>query len=241
MKRLLTGPRFVAEGVRAGGRDEIHVVYVEDERAHAELLRLCADKGVTVEPRSRAALDTLAGDVRHQGVVAIAGAYPYLDLHGLEAKLSAKPLLLALDEVTDPHNFGAMIRSAVAFGAEGILIPKHRAAPVTAVVVRASAGATEHARIARVTNLQRTLIDLADKGMEIVGLAGDGDVEISALGDAPMGRCLVVGSEGRGMRRLVRERCTLVARIPHAQIVESLNASVATALALYEASRGMRA
>src|SRR5690606_21499935 len=134
------------------------------------------------EVRSREGFDALARDVRHQGVVAIAGAYPYLDLRALRAGLSAKPLLLALDEVTDPHNFGAIVRSAVAFGAEGILIPKHRAAPVTAVVVGASAGATEHARIARVTNLRRALIELWEAGIEIVGLAGDGETDIGALG-----------------------------------------------------------
>jgi 23S rRNA (guanosine2251-2'-O)-methyltransferase len=240
VKRLLTGPRFVLEGLRAGGRAEVHVVYVERLDAHADVARLARERGVPVEERSREALDRLAEGVRHQGVVAIAGAYPYVDLAELRRRLSPAPLLLALDEVTDPHNFGAILRSAVAFGVEGVLVPKHRAAPVTPVVVRSSAGATEHACIARVTNLQRALAELADDGVEVVGLAGDGTVEVGELGAAPQGRCLVVGSEGRGMRRMVRERCTVVVRIPHASAVESLNASVAAGIALYEASRAMQ-
>ena len=128
----------------------------------------------------------------------------------------------------------------MAFGVEGILVPKHRAAPVTPVVVRASAGATEHACIARVTNLQRSLAELAEDGVEVVGLAGDGTIEAAELGPTPHGRCLVIGSEGRGMRRMVRERCSMVVRIPHSKGVESLNASVAAGIALYEASRAMR-
>lgn len=240
MKRLLTGPRFVAEGLRTGGRAEVHVVYVERVGAHPEIARLASERGVPVEERSAESLDRLAEGIRHQGVVAIAGSYPYLDFATLRERLSPTPLLVALDEVTDPHNFGAIVRSAAAFGAEGILIPKHRAAPVTAVVVRASAGATERVKIARVTNLQRALSDLAEAGIEVVGLAGDGEIEVGRLGPAPLGRCLVVGSEGHGMRRMVRERCTLVARIPLGPEVESLNASVAAGIALYEAARALR-
>jgi 23S rRNA (guanosine2251-2'-O)-methyltransferase len=240
MKRLLTGPRFVAEGLRQGGRAEVNVVYVESLGGHPDVVRLASERGVPVEERTSAALDRLAAGVRHQGVVAIAGAYPYLDFATLREHLSSAPLLVALDEITDPHNFGAIVRSALAFGVEGVIIPKHRAAPVTPVVVRASAGATERVRIARVTNLQRALMDLADDGVEVVGLAGDGDVEVGQLGAAPLGRCLVIGSEGQGMRRMVRERCTLVARIPLGPDVESLNASVAAGIALYEAARSLR-
>ncbi|MBC7173398.1 MAG: 23S rRNA (guanosine(2251)-2'-O)-methyltransferase RlmB [Polyangiaceae bacterium] len=240
VKRLLTGPRFVAEGLRTGGRAEVHVVYVESLEAHPDVVRLASERGVPVELRSTDALDRLADGLRHQGVVAIAGAYPYLDLHNLREGLPPSPLLVALDEVTDPHNFGAIIRSALAFGASGVIIPKHRSAPVTAVVVRASAGATEHVRIARVTNLQRALVELADASVQVVGLAGDGDVEVGQLGPAPGGRCLVVGSEGYGMRRLVRERCDVIAKIPLGPDVESLNASVAAGIALYEAARSMR-
>ncbi len=240
MKRLLTGPRFVAEGLRTGGRAEVHVVYVDGLASHADVVRLANERGVPVEERSSAALDRLADGVRHQGVVAIAGAYPYVDLAALLDRRSPSPLFVALDEVTDPHNFGAVVRSAAAFGAEGVVVPKHRAAPVTPVVVRASAGATERMRIARVTNLQRALAELSEAGIEVVGLAGDGDVAVADLGPAPGGRCLVVGSEGHGLRRMVRERCDRIARIPLGPEVESLNASVAAGIALYEASRAAR-
>ena len=127
--------------------------------------------------------------------------------------------------------------SAIAFGADGLLVPKHRAASVTPVVVRASAGATEVARMAKVTNLQRTLQALGDDGLQIVGLDMEGEVELGALPEAPLGRVVVVGSEGKGLRRMVRERCTLIARIPQAGPVASLNASVAAGIALYEAAR----
>ena len=181
-----------------------------------------------------AELDALAEGLRHQGVVAITGDFPYLDLEGLLAGIEGAPFLLALDEITDPHNFGAMIRSAVALGAHGVLTLKDRAAPVTGAVVRASAGATEHARIARVTNLARTLTELRDeRGLSIVGLAADGDRDIDALDEAPQGRVIVVGSEGKGLRPLVRKQCTELARIPMTNAIASLNASVAASIALF--------
>jgi 23S rRNA (guanosine2251-2'-O)-methyltransferase len=152
---------------------------------------------------------------------------------------SDSPLLVALDEVTDPHNFGAIVRSAVALGAHGVITLKDRAAPVTATVVRASAGATEHAAIARVTNLSRALERLRDEGFTAVGLAGEATVSLRDL-DLRGALVLVVGSEGSGLRRLVRERCDHLARIDLAGPVTSLNASVAAGVALYEAVRQRR-
>jgi 23S rRNA (guanosine2251-2'-O)-methyltransferase len=204
-----------------------------------ELVASAERVGVRVEARSKDALDGLANGVKHQGVLAIAGEYRYVELESiLEAPSPA--LLVALDEITDPHNFGAIVRSAVGFGADGLLVPKHRSAPVTAVVVRASAGATEHARIAQVTNLQRTLLELGKRGFDVIGLAGDGTVDIGDLPRSEVGRVLVVGSEGSGLRRMVRERCTTIARIPQPGPVESLNASVAAGIALYECARSRR-
>ena len=144
---------------------------------------------------------------------------------------------MALDGVENPHNLGAIVRSAVAFGADGVLTLKNRAAPVTPVVVRASAGATEHARIVRVTNLARTLADLVDQGMDAIGLDAEGDLDMDDLPPAPGGRVIVVGAEGQGLRRLVRERCTHLARIAHPGPVASLNASVAASIALFCAWR----
>nr|MDQ3033755.1 RNA methyltransferase [Myxococcota bacterium] len=131
-----------------------------------------------------------------------------------------------------------IVRSAVAFGADAVVTLKDRAAPVTPVVVRASAGATEHARIVRVTNLARSLAALSEQhGLQVVGLAADGEVDIDALPEADRGRVIVIGSEGKGMRPLVRKQCTVVARIPILGPVASLNASVAAGIALHAASR----
>ncbi len=236
MSRVVTGVRAVQEALRSRGT-QIQALYIAEDarRALSQLADEAARGGVRVESKSPSELDALAEGHKHQGVVAITGEFDYADFDQL---LAAEPrLLLALDQVTDPHNFGAIVRSAVAFGVDGILTLKKRAAPVTPVVVRASAGATEHARIAKVTNLARTLADLAKRDFQVVGLDAEGEHEIGQLPPAPFGRVLVVGAEGKGLRRLVRERCTHLARIPMGGPVASLNASVAAAIALYATLR----
>jgi 23S rRNA (guanosine2251-2'-O)-methyltransferase len=235
--RVVLGRRFVLEGIASGTVARVHV-----DRAQVAKLEDVIDAaraaGLDVREVSREMLDARAGDVRHQGVVGDAAPFRYRELP--ELLTSTAPFLIALDEVTDPHNFGAILRSSVAFGVDGVLVPQHRSASVTPVVVRASAGASEHARIAIVTNLQRTLQELAERDFQIVGLDAEGDVTLDALPAAPFGRVLVVGSEGKGLRRLVRERCTHLARIPQVGPVSSLNASVAAGIALYEASRARK-
>jgi 23S rRNA (guanosine2251-2'-O)-methyltransferase len=239
MKRLLLGPRAVTEGLRATP-DRVSVVYSEPSApsgAVADVLRLARSRNVRCEERERVDLDTLAAGARHQGVLAVAGEYPYVSLPELHENRPERALLLALDQVTDPHNFGAIIRSAVALGATGIITLKDRAAPVTAAVVRASAGASEVARIARVTNLARALRELRADGLQIVGLAPEGAVELRDLPIPHGGRVLVVGSEGSGLRRLVREQCDVLARIELRGSLQSLNASVAAGIAIYESLR----
>jgi len=231
MKRLVAGRHAVDQALRA--KQPVDVVYVEQGAVPRELVQAAKARDVAVEERSRADLDRLAGGVRHQGVVAIGGPYPYVDLDHILQRAASPALLVALDQITDPRNFGAIVRSAVAFGADGIVTLKMRAAPVTPVVVRASAGGTEHARIARVTNLARTLGTLSERGLQIVGLAGEGAMPLAEMPEAENGRVLVVGSEGRGLRRLVRERCDVLARIDLADEMESLNAAVAAGIALY--------
>lgn len=238
MKRIVAGPRAVHEVVRAKPGSVV-VVYVEqgaERRAIRELEQEIRARNIRLEERGRAELDALAPSGRHQGILAISGEFAYFELE--EALLAAadRPLLVALDEITDPHNLGAIVRSAVAFGADAIITLRDRAAPVTPVVVRASAGATEHARIVRVTNLARTLAALRDQhGLQVVGLAADGEVGISELPPAEKGRVIVVGSEGKGMRPLVRKQCSVIARIPMGGPLASLNASVAVGIALYAA------
>ncbi len=239
MSRVIAGHRAVAEALRGRLARQINVIYISDQlkRTPDDIEQLRERAQVRLERLSPAAIDALAEGVRHQGIVAIGGPYPYCELETLLEEAADPPLLVALDEITDPHNFGAIVRSAVAFGADGVITLKRRAAPVTPVVVRASAGATEHANIAQVTNMARTLQMLAKQGLEIVGLAGESHIKLKDLGSAPYGRVLVVGSEGRGLRRLVRERCDVLTRIEIPGPIESLNASVAAGIAIYEASR----
>lgn len=228
------GRRFVLEGIASGTVTRVHVDRTQVAKLE-DVIEAARAAGLEVREVAREALDARAGELRHQGVIGDAAPFRYRELSellGVEA-----PLLVALDEITDPHNFGAILRSAVAFGVDGVIVPEHRSASVTPVVVRASAGASEHARIAVVTNLQRTLAELAERDVQIVGLDAEGDVTLDALPPAPFGRVVVVGSEGKGLRRLVRERCTHLARIPQVGPVSSLNASVAAGIALYEASR----
>ncbi|MBW2464903.1 MAG: 23S rRNA (guanosine(2251)-2'-O)-methyltransferase RlmB [Deltaproteobacteria bacterium] len=234
MKRIIAGRRAVAEALR--GQGEVSVVYAEepDDRALSELRDLAQKSKVRIEESTRGALDALTEGVRHQGVVAITGAYPYRDLHQLLQEAGDAPLFVALDQITDPHNFGAIVRSAVAFGARGVITTKDRCAPVTPVVVRASAGATEHLPIARVTNLARTLGTLTEDGFEVIGLAGEATTTISELGaPGPGGRIIVIGSEGKGLRRLTRRACAHLVRIEMGETIGSLNASVAAGIALY--------
>jgi 23S rRNA (guanosine2251-2'-O)-methyltransferase len=234
MKRLIVGPRAVAEAIKAHA-SEISVLYVAEDarRELRELAESAQRKNLAVEPRATPELDALAKGQRHQGAVAIAGSYPYLSLEELLARLPARALLVALDEISDPHNFGAIVRSTVALGAHGVITLKHRAAPVTPAVVRASAGATEHARIARVANLVQALDTLRELDFDVLGLAAEGARGLDELPASQRSRVLVIGSEGRGLRRLVREHCSELVRIPLAGPIASLNASVAAAIALY--------
>jgi len=237
MKRLLLGPHAASEGIRAAP-GQVSVVYLQAGGGHtAELAALARNRNVAIQERTAEELDAMAEGVRHQGVIAIAGEYSYCQLEDLLESSGPSTVILALDQIQDPHNFGAIVRSAVALGAVGIITLKDRAAPVTPVVVRASAGATERARIARVTNLARTLGELREREIQVVGLAAEGSHAIDALPPAPNGRALVVGSEGDGLRRLVRENCDYLARIPMSGALASLNASVAAAIALYECVR----
>jgi 23S rRNA (guanosine2251-2'-O)-methyltransferase len=238
MKRLLAGPRALEEALGADPT-RIVVVYASAERLR-DLDAQLRQSQVKAELRSSAELDQLARGLRHQGVLAITGDYPYAELENVLERAPAGALLVALDQVSDPHNLGAIVRSSVAFGADAVITLKDRAAPVTPVVVRASAGATERARIARVTNLARTLGNLRDQGMQVLGLAADAQTTLDQVPYEAAGRVLVIGSEGDGLRRLTREQCDTLVRIEMPGGFESLNASVAASIALYESARARR-
>lgn len=237
MKRIIAGPRAVMEALNSSRAGAIHVVYVDSSERLRHIEDLASQQRIIVEERSAEQLDLLSGGIRHQGVLALSGDFPYTDLRSIVARGLGSPFLLVLDEITDPNNFGAIVRSAVAFGVHGVVIPKHRTAVVNATVVRTSAGATEHAHIAQVTNVAQTLHQLRELGLLVVGLAGEGPTPLRDIDEAPAGIAVVVGSEGRGLRRLVRERCDVLAHIEMAGPLASVNASVAAGIALYELAK----
>jgi 23S rRNA (guanosine2251-2'-O)-methyltransferase len=192
-----------------------------------------------VEFRPRRLVAELAGEGVHQGVLAIAGQFRYVTVNDIlkaAAQAGEPPLLVLLDGITDPHNLGAIVRSAEVLGAHGVVIPAHRAAPVTAGAVKASAGATERVRIAEVVNLLKAVAGLREAGVRVLG-AGAGSGERLDRVDLRGPIALVVGAEGKGMREAVARRCDGLFHIPQRGVVSSLNASVAAAIALYEAAR----
>ena len=205
-----------------------------------DILRLAAERGTGLLEVTRAELDRLTGGAIHQGVALQLPAYEYLhpdDLLADALDADTEPLIVALDGVTDPRNLGAVVRSAAAFGASGVLIPERRAAGMTAAAWKTSAGAAARLPIARATNLNRALRAYADAGFALIGLDGRAEVTIDQVDEAGRPVVLIVGSEDSGLSRLVREACDTVAAIPISGGVESLNAGVAAGIALYEISR----
>jgi 23S rRNA (guanosine2251-2'-O)-methyltransferase len=239
-ERIVFGVRPVEELLRARPRG-VAVVYVADGNKSKEVekvVNVARDRAVAVEIRSRALIAGLAGAVAHQGLVAVTGDYQYAEVGAIVAAAKAEiPLVLLLDGITDPQNLGALVRSAEVLGAHGVIIPDSHAAPVTGAVVKASAGATERMKVARVGNLLRTIDALREEGIKVWGAAASDKAE--ALGDVDLRgpTAFVVGAEGRGMREAVARRCDGTVRIPQRGLVSSLNASVAGAVLLYEASR----
>ncbi|MCR2052709.1 23S rRNA (guanosine(2251)-2'-O)-methyltransferase RlmB [Actinomyces bowdenii] len=239
---ILCGRNAVAEAAYAGvpiSRVFMAVSAESDERLGA-VVRRAALLGAPVLEATRLDLEALTQGAVHQGVAIEVPAYDYAEATDLLERARAQgrtPLLIALDQVTDPHNLGAILRSAGAFGADGVIIPERRSAGVNATAWKVSAGAAARVRVARETNLVRTLGRLKREGCFVVGLDGRGETPIEGLtvADAPL--VLVTGAEGAGLSRLVRESCDMLASVPIAAAVESLNAAVATGISLYEVDR----
>jgi 23S rRNA (guanosine2251-2'-O)-methyltransferase len=243
--RVIYGVNPVKELLRGGGEELAELWLAEGARSPGvqELERQAREVGARVKHAPRQTLDRLAGADRHQGVVAVlSGAFKYAEVADLlEAARQAgePPLLVILDGVEDPQHLGAIIRSAVAFGAHGVVIPRDRAVGVTAAAVKASAGVVARCRVARVTNISRTIEDLKSDGVWSVALAADGDRELGQV-DLKGPTALVMGSEGEGIRSLVRRSCDHGARIAMVGQVESLSVSAAASVALYEVARQRR-
>ncbi|BDY27420.1 23S rRNA (guanosine(2251)-2'-O)-methyltransferase RlmB [Mycolicibacterium mageritense] len=212
-----------------------------DERV-TESVQIAADRGISILEVPRTDLDRMSSNALHQGLALQVPPYVYAhpdDLLAAAKADGAPALLVALDNISDPRNLGAIVRSTAAFGGHGVVIPQRRSASVTAVAWRTSAGAAARLRVARATNLNRTLKSWADSGLTVVGLDAGGDTELDEL-DATGPIVVVVGSEGKGLSRLVRENCDAVVSIPMAGPTESLNASVAAGVVLAEVARQRR-
>jgi 23S rRNA (guanosine2251-2'-O)-methyltransferase len=209
---------------------------IQDERV-SEAVKLAAENGIAMLEVGPTQLDRLTGGALHQGVALRIRAYEYAhpdDLPKRAAAAGQLPLIVALDSVTDPRNLGAAVRSAAAFGAHGVVVPSRRGAGVTAGAWKASAGALARLPVARASNLTRTLQNYREEGIFVVGLDGAGDTEIRDLELATAPLVIVVGSEGKGLSRIVSQACDMLVRIPIAASTESLNAGIAASIALYE-------
>jgi 23S rRNA (guanosine2251-2'-O)-methyltransferase len=243
---IIFGRRVVSEALRAGRT--VRRVYLGSkpgpESPLAEIERLARRAHIPVQVLERRALDRLVGPTGgrmadHQNVVAEVLDYVYAevdDLLALAQERKEKPLLVALDQLQDPQNLGSLIRTAEACGVHGVILPRHRAVGVTPAVEKASAGAIEHLKVAEVPNLNRLADDLKKQGIWIVGLDADGDTPLEKV-DATMPLCVVVGSEGKGISRLMREKCDFVVTLPMRGQVASLNAAVAGSIVLYDLFR----
>jgi 23S rRNA (guanosine2251-2'-O)-methyltransferase len=241
----IAGRNSVVEALREGV--PVNAVYVaegaERDGRLREAFRLAQDKGLGLMEVTKGELDRMTSGAVHQGLAARIPAYEYAhpdDLLDRAAEAGEPPLVVALDQVTDPRNLGAAIRSAAAFGAHGVLIPERRAAGMTAAAWKTSAGAAARIPVAQTVNLTRQLKAYQDAGCMVVGLAADGDVSLPALDLADGPLVVVVGSEGDGLSRLVAETCDQLVSIPMANQVESLNAGVAASVALYAIAQARR-
>ena len=241
----VAGRNAVLEAMAAGIPSKAAYVAEGAERDDRlrDILKLAADRGLAMLEVTRPELDRLTGGAVHQGVALQLPAYSYAhpdDLLATALEADTPGLVVALDGITDPRNLGAIVRSAAAFGAHGVLIPERRAAGMTAAAWKTSAGAAARLPIARATNLNRSLRSYADAGMTLIGLDGTAGTVIGDVTEVTGPLVLVVGSEDTGLSRLVREACDVVAAIPIDVEVESLNAGVAAGIALYEITRQRR-
>jgi 23S rRNA (guanosine2251-2'-O)-methyltransferase len=234
---IVTGRNPVVEALRAGiPASTLYVMTGASDDRIRESIKLATDAGVALLEAGKAELDRMTDRAVHQGIALQVPEYDYAHPDDL-LQLSTKPLIVALDGVTDPRNLGAVVRSAAAFGAHGVLVPERRAAGVTAGAWKASAGTLASVPVARATNLVRTLKAYQSAGLFVAGLDARGTTGVDSLDAADGPLVLVVGSEGKGLSRLVADTCDLLVNIPMTGKAESLNAGVAGSIALYEIAR----
>ena len=236
---MIEGRNAVLEALRAGrALDKVYIARGETDKALAHIAGLARERGVSVSDCDRRKLDAMSVTKAHQGVIAVCAVREYASLDDILAAESRgeAPFVVVCDEISDPHNLGAIIRSAECVGAHGVVIPKRRSAGLTAVVGKTSAGAAEHLPVARVANISAALQELKDRGLWVYGAAAEGSSPMWET-DLTGPLALVIGSEGEGLGRLVRERCDFLVSIPLRGKVGSLNASTAAAVLMYEVLR----
>jgi 23S rRNA (guanosine2251-2'-O)-methyltransferase len=235
---LIYGINPVFEALQSG-RCQISQIWVAEGRSLTGLegiISMAESKGILIKRTERSQLDSLTKNAPHQGVVGSIDQFTYADLDAVLQGHAGDPLLLVLDGIEDPRNLGALIRTADACGVWGVIIPKDRAAGITPAVAKSSAGAVFHIPVVRVTNIASTLRQIKERGMWVIGAVAEAQTEIYAH-DLTVPLAVVIGGEGRGMRSLVKKECDLLASIPMRGKINSLNASVAGSIILYEVIR----
>ena len=240
---VIEGRNAVIEALRAGTAiDKIYLMKGEGDSALGHIASAAREKGIVVVDADRRKLDNMSRTHSHQGVIALAAVREYVDVEdilNIARERGENPLIVVCDEISDPHNLGAVIRTADAAGAHGVIIPKRRSAGLTAVVGKTSAGAVAHVPVARVPNLPALLKELKEEGVWVFGTAANGTTSLYQA-DLKGPAAIVIGSEGAGMGRLVAENCDFTVSIPMFGKINSLNASAAAAVLLYEAVRQRR-
>lgn len=236
----LEGRNALTEALRSGRTiDKVFIAAGETDRGLQHLAAQAKEAGAVVVPVDRRKLNAMSATGAHQGVIALAAAREYAsidDILRLAAERGEAPLIVICDELSDPHNLGAIIRSAECAGAHGVIIPKRRSVGLTAVVSKTSAGALEYMKVAKVTNLVSAMEELKEKGVWIFGTAAEGSVPMYQA-DLTGPAAIVIGSEGDGMSRLVQKTCDMTVHIPMKGHITSLNASASASILLYEAVR----
>ena len=237
---VIEGRNAVIEALRVGAAiDKIYIARGETDKTLGHIASKARDAGIVVVEADRRKLDGMSRTHAHQGVIALAAVREYATVESILAAAAEKgepPLLVVCDEISDPHNLGAILRTAECAGAHGVIIPKRRSAGLTAVVAKTSAGAVSYMPVARVANIPSLLKDLKQQGVWVFGTAADGTTALYSA-DLKGPAAIVIGSEGSGMTRLVSETCDFLVSIPMKGRISSLNASAAAAILLYEAVR----
>ena len=240
---MIEGRNALTEALRAGRAiDKVYVANGDTNRSLNHLIAQAKQAGAVIVKTERAKLDQMSPTGAHQGVIASVAAHDYSTLDDIFARAEGRgeaPLIVVCDELSDPHNLGAIIRSAECAGAHGIIIPKRRSVGLTAVVSKTSAGALEYMPVARVSNIAQAIRELKERGVWVLGTAADGNTRLYDA-DLKGPAAIIIGNEGEGMSRLVSEHCDFRVSIPMCGEISSLNASAAAAILLYEAVRQRR-